>query len=245
MKKFSVFFTVSLSLLTVFSAHGVYAYTMKPVAPQQKTDAKSQEDVLSGKIAETMNSGGYTYILLEKEGQKTWVAVPEMKANVGQDIALQPGHQMLDFSSKSLNRTFDKIIFSPGPTTDHIHEAAGIGSKIAKINPQEKIQVEKASGDNAYTVAELYGKSSSLDQKKIKVKGKVTKVSTGILSKNWVHIQDGSGNPDTGNHDIVVTTQDLPSVGDTVTVDGTLYKDKDFGSGYKYDVIIEQASIKK
>lgn len=245
MKRSSVFLTVSLSLVTVFSAHSVYAYTMKPVAPQQKTDAESQQDILSGKIVETMNSGGYTYMLLEKEGQKTWVAVREMKVSVGQEIALQPGHQMIDFTSKTLNRTFDKIIFSLGPTTDHIHEAAGVGSKVTKVAPEGKIEVEKASGPNAYTVAELYGKSSALDQKNVTVKGKVVKVSPGILSKNWIHIQDGSGNPDTGNHDIVVTTQDLPSVGDTVTVDGTLCKDKDFGSGYKYDVIIEQASIKK
>jgi hypothetical protein len=245
MKRFSVFFAVNLSLMTLFSVHSVYAYTMKPVEPQQKAGTKSQEETLSGKIVETMNSGGYTYMLLENEGQKTWVAVREMKVNVGQDIDLQPGHQMIDFTSKTLNRTFDKIIFSPGPTTDHIHEAAGVGSKGTKVAPPEKIQVEKASGPNTYTVAELYGKSSALDQKNVTVRGKVVKVSPGILSKNWIHIQDGSGNPDTGNHDIVATTQDLPSVGDTVTVDGTLCKDKDFGSGYKYDVIIEQASIRK
>jgi hypothetical protein len=65
------------------------------------------------------------------------------------------------------------------------------------------------------------------------------------MGKNWLHIQDGSGNAKDGNNDLVVTTQDIPKVGDIVTANGTLYKDKDFGSGYKYDVIIEEATIKK
>ena len=71
------------------------------------------------------------------------------------------------------------------------------------------------------------------------------KVSSGIMGKNWLHIQDGSGNQKDGNNDLVITSNDLAAVGDLVTISGTLYKDKDFGSGYKYDVIVEQASIKK
>jgi hypothetical protein len=70
---------------------------------------------LSGKVAETMNSGGYTYVLLEKAGEKTWIAVPQMKCAKGQKISFQPGAEMENFSSKTLNRTFKKIVFSPGP----------------------------------------------------------------------------------------------------------------------------------
>ena len=70
---------------------------------------------LSGKVAETMNSGGYTYVLLEKDGDKTWVAVPQMKVAKGQTISFKPGAEMENFSSKTLNRTFKKIIFSAGP----------------------------------------------------------------------------------------------------------------------------------
>lgn len=70
------------------------------------------------------------------------------------------------------------------------------------------------------------------------------KVSSGIMGRNWLHIQDGSGNQKDGSNDLVVTSKDLAAVGDIVTVSGTLRKDKDFGSGYKYDVIVEQANIK-
>lgn len=111
--------------------------------------------------------------------------------------------------------------------------------------PSEKIKVEKAKGADACTVSEAYEKAAKLDKKPVVVRGKVVKVSQGIMGKNWVHLQDGSGDPGKGTNNLVVTTQDIPKVGDVVTAKGTLYKDKDFGSGYKYQVIVEEASVKK
>ena len=70
---------------------------------------------LSGKVAETMNSGGYTYVLLEKDGEKTWIAVPQMKVTKGQTMSFKPGAEMENFKSKTLNRTFKNIVFSEGP----------------------------------------------------------------------------------------------------------------------------------
>ena len=69
---------------------------------------------LSGKIVETMDSGGYTYVSLENSGKKTWVAIPASKVKVGQMVTCQPGMEMKNFTSKTLNRTFDSIIFSGG-----------------------------------------------------------------------------------------------------------------------------------
>lgn len=204
---------------------------------------------LYGKVVETMNSGGYTYVLLEKDGERTWVAVKEMEVAVGQEISFEPGHEMIDFTSKTLNRTFDRIVFSTGPISKHgsseSRKPMGMGSKGTVVYADEAIKVEKASGSNAYTVAELYEKGGTLDKGNILIRGKVMKVSVGIMGKNWLHIQDGTGDPKNNTHDLVVTTQDQPLVGDVVTVNGTLYKDKDFGSGYRYDVIVEQAQVKK
>ena len=69
---------------------------------------------LSGKVVETMNSGGYTYVSLEHDGKKTWVALPATPVKVGQEVTCQPGMEMKNFTSKTLNRTFDSIIFSGG-----------------------------------------------------------------------------------------------------------------------------------
>ena len=125
-------------------------------------------------------------------------------------------------------------------------DATGGGSGGAKAPAAaEQIKVEKAKGANAYTVSETYEKVAKLDKKTVVVRGKVVKVSKGIMGKNWVHLRDGSGDPGKGTNNLVVTTQDVPKVGDVVTAKGTLYKDKDFGSGYKYQVIVEEATVKQ
>lgn len=258
MKRFSTL-TLIVTLTVVVSAQGIYAgskklYKTPPenVYMKEKQDASYSQEAspLSGKIVETMNSGGYTYLCIENNGKKAWAAVPEMKVAVGQEIALQPGYEMVNFTSKTLNRTFDKIVFSSGLVsadsaieTKSFHGKAISKEKVASHD--EKIQVEKASGPDAYTVAELYEKTASLDKKTVVIRGKVVKVSSGIMGRNWLHIQDGSGKQEDGSNDLVVTSKDLAAVGDVVTINGTLYKDKDFGSGYKYDVIVEEASIKK
>jgi len=207
----------------------------------------SADSALSGKVVETMNSGGYSYVLLEKKGKKTWVAVSEMKITVGQEMAFQPGSPMPQFKSKSLNRTFDVIYFSAGPAAS---SAAGkkssgsvTGSKAAASTADKGIKVEKAVGANAYTVAEVYKQAATLNNKTAIVKGKVVKVSAGIMGMNWIHIQDGTGDPKNGSHNLVATSDDLPEKGDIVTMKGIIIKDKDFGSGYKYSVIMEKGSI--
>ncbi|MDA8163979.1 MAG: hypothetical protein M0017_02945 [Desulfobacteraceae bacterium] len=69
---------------------------------------------LSGKVAETMDSGGYTYVLLDTGSGKTWAAMPQTKVAVGDQIKLEEGPVMENFTSKTLNRTFETIVFSPG-----------------------------------------------------------------------------------------------------------------------------------
>ena len=243
-------FQMTLIAVLVFvfflSGRNIYAVDELP-ASHPKIEATQEIPLLTGKVAETMNSGGYSYVLLEqKSGEKIWIATQEMKVVKGQSISFKPGQEMAGFESKTLKRTFDKIIFSEGPAGQDIKgQNNTTGSKGKVVSVTEKIKVEKASGPNAYTIAEIYKNKKGLDKKAIIVSGKVIKVSEGIMKKNWIHIQDGTGDPKKGDHNLVVTSKDVPAPGDVVTVSGTLYKDKDFGSGYKYDVIVEEAGVKK
>ena len=123
--------------------------------------------------------------------------------------------------------------------------AASGGSEGAKAPAaSEPITVEKAKGADACTVSEAYENAGKLDKKTVVVQGKVVKVSKGIMGKNWVHLRDGSGDAGKGTNNLVVTTQDVPNVGAVVTAKGTLHKDKDFGAGYKYRVIVEEGTVK-
>ncbi len=247
--------TLILAFCVTVAAHAAYAAPQQDALPKPQAhpaiQAGHEDAVLSGKVVETMNTGGYTYLCIEKKGKKTWAAVPEMKVTVGQKISLASGQEMNNFTSKTLHRTFDKIIFSSGPVASAaaVKEAttgnASPGSKGAIVTSAETVSVDKAQGSDAYTVAEIYAGKSKLNKKTVRVRGKVVKVSAGIMGKNWVHLQDGSGDPAKGTHNLVITTQDLPNKGDVVTMSGTLYGDKDFGAGYKYSVIVEEASIVK
>ncbi len=77
--------------------------------------ASYAESEFSGKVAESMNSGGYTYILLEKDEEKTWIAVPQMRVVKGQAMSFKPVAELNNFKSTTLNRTFKKIVFAAGP----------------------------------------------------------------------------------------------------------------------------------
>jgi hypothetical protein len=227
------------------------AVPKKDLPSPAKTTA--EDNSLSGKVVETMNAGGYTYVCIEKKGKKTWVAVPQTTVAVGQQISLEPGQEMKGFNSKSLNRTFDAIVFSPGvkskpaAVSQQMVAEAHAGAKAASATSvsSEPIKVEKASGANAYTVGEIFAQAAKLNKKTAVVKAKVVKVSAGIMGKNWIHLQDGTGDAAKATHNLVATSQDLPAVGDVVTVKGTVYKDKDFGAGYKYAAIMEQAKVQK
>ena len=256
MKK-SIF--LSVSLLTLLSST---AFAVKPPGHGSQgmmsapAPAAETGEALSGKVLETMNSGGYSYVHLQKKNSdKIWVAIPESPVKVGTQISFQPGMEMRNFESKSLKRTFASVIFSGGVLGTPAASAASSdpkkeqgsspGSKGAAAPKAEKISVTKATGSNAATVEGAHINSAKLDKKKVVIKGKVVKVSAGIMGKNWIHIQDGTGTQAKGTHNLVCTSSEMATVGDVITVSGTLAKDRDFGSGYRYDVIVENATFKK
>jgi hypothetical protein len=108
----------AICVLFFVSVSGCNSTKKEAPAPASQTQPAAntlQADTsLSGKVLETMNSGGYTYVSLEKNGKKTWVAMPATAVKVGQEITCQPGAEMRNFTSKTLNRTFESIIFSGG-----------------------------------------------------------------------------------------------------------------------------------
>ena len=241
---------------------------------------------IKGKVMETMDAAGYTYIQVDAPEGKVWVAIPQSKIEVGQEVLANPGMVMKDFESKSLNKTFDVIIFSSGlgdpskPFAPKKKAAMGgmggssfsaamqaesgganphgntggamggaamtepSGGSTTAIVPAAEVKVDKATADNAQTIGECFDKAKDLDNKKVTVRGKVMKVSRMIMGKNWLHLQDGTGNPMKNSHDLVVTTMAVPEKNSIVVIEGTLHANKDFGAGYKYEVIVEDAEIK-
>jgi hypothetical protein len=110
---------VVVLLSSCATKNGTLQQTVNPDIPVQKNEKVAvvpEPDVafLSGKVVETMDATGYTYILLEKDAKQAWFAVPHTEVTVGQEIEILPGMQMGTFTSKSLKKTFDKIVFAAG-----------------------------------------------------------------------------------------------------------------------------------
>jgi hypothetical protein len=105
------------------------------------------------------------------------------------------------------------------------------------------IHVKKASGANARTVSEIMSKGAELRDKTVLVRGKVVKYNAGIMGKNWIHLRDGTGSVEKETNDVLVTTTGSAKLGDIVTAKGVVHTDKDFGAGYAYKVLVEDATL--
>jgi predicted small lipoprotein YifL len=130
------------------------------------------------------------------------------------------------------------------PTAPAASEAPKMPSDHPVAEPAEEVDLAGiAKAEGGKTVAEVFAEKDALAGKAVTVRGKVVKVNAGIMGKNWLHVRDGSGAD--GTNDLTVTTIGaLPEVGNTVVVTGPLTLNKDFGMGYAYDVIVEDAEVK-
>ena len=205
----------------------------------------------TGKVLETMNSGGYTYALVNEGEQKFWIAAPQTQLKVGQTISFREEMWMPGFTSKTLHRTFDNLLFAgriiPGstlpPSGRRPEQNANPASAAKPAEPVPPLTAEDLSKAGTYTITELFAKKSELKGKPVHVRGKVAKVSNAIMGTNWVHVQDGTGKP--GSNDVIFRSKtDSAAVGDKVDATGVLVVDQDFGFGYQYPVLVEQAVIK-
>lgn len=98
-----------------------------------------------------------------------------------------------------------------------------------------------AADANLKTVAALHQNKATLAGQTITAQGKVVKVNNGIMGRNFVHVQDGTG--DASSNNLIVTSKQTASVGDQVSISGVVVLNRDFGSGYSYPLLIEEASI--
>jgi hypothetical protein len=211
----------------------------------------------TGKVLETMNSGGYTYVRADIGGTAVWAATQQFSVQPGDVVVIPEGTPMESYYSKTLDRTFDVVYFVPSiavqgasanataPLDAHGGHAAPPpehGGSAAARPPSVPISGIKRA-DGGKTVEEVFQEKAGLAGTEVVVRGKVVKVNLGIMGKNWLHVQDGSGAA--GTNDLVVTTDIAASVGDTVLVKGKVSTNKDFGAGYTYDVIIEGAAVTK
>lgn len=205
--------------------------------------AANPTSVHTATVLETMDGGGYTYVKVDEGGEVFWAAAPASKVAVGDQVSFTEQMTMENFTSNSLGRTFDQLMFVGGlrgdSGTSEAPQAVPVPAPApAPVTVSEPI--EKAEG--GYTIAEVFAQKDALKGKTIRVRGKVVKVSRKIMGLNWVHLKDGSG--EEGSDRLIFRSDDgIAEVGSVVTAEGTVDTDLDFGYGYRYAVLVNNATF--
>ena len=204
---------------------------------------------VTGTVAETIESGGYVYIRFEND---VWIAANTFAVSKGDKVQYSGAMEMNDFNSKSLDKTFESILFvseaslvSNDSAAKPAMPMAGHGSTGAQ--PQKTVLAEApAAGEikplaDGKTVADIFTESGQLKDQVVSLNARVIKINQAIMGRNWITLQDGTGTaPD---NKLLATSQEVVSPGDLVTVKGTVNTDVDLGYGYKYKVLLEEATF--
>jgi len=218
---------------------------------------------IKGTVLEVIDAGSFIYILLDRGDKKSWATIPPVGLEKGEEVTLILATVFNNFYSKALDRLFDELIFASGvegktpkkrtaqDRQDRMKrrsmQLAGAptpsSEPAASDAPEPELEITKADVTKKYTVGDTYTKAAELADSKVVVTGKVVKVTQNVMGKNWIHIQDGTGDEARQQNDLVVITTDLPAKDSNVRVEGVLRTDKDFGSGYSYAIVVEEATI--
>ena len=217
----------------------IIAVTIIAFYSHAQNSPHAQANIHQFVVEEVLQTTSYTYLLAKEN--KQWLALPKIEAKIGETYYYQGGVEMRDFKSTELNRTFASVLFLQGvqsaetiqPQANESQGSASVPSSAAsgKIEPAE----------GGITIAELMANKANYESKEVLIRGKVVKYNSGIMGKNWIHLQDGTASGD--ENDLTVTTDMTTKVGDVITISGVIILDKDFGAGYFYKIIMEDARI--
>lgn len=195
-------------------------------------------------IVEVLQTSNYTYLHVKVDSGLQWLAVPSVELKVGDTCYYKGGLVMPDFTSKELSKTFDRVIFMEG--VSKTPEGAGkpglgVPEHTAKTKPG-KLEVRIEPAADGITIAELFKNRESYNGRVVKIRGQVMRFKPAIMGKNWVHLQDGTAFGE--KFDLTATLGATLSPGDVVTLESKVTINKDFGSGYFFEVILEDAIVK-
>ena len=214
-------------------------------APQMAAHPAIGGDLHTGVVEEVLQANAYTYLRVRESDANSWIAVTKREMQPGQTVSFLGGLEMKNFESKDLQRTFDSLYFVDRLLDEQSAAAAaqpatGMAHQGTPSVDKKEVSIEPAAG--GITIGELFTNKDSYAGKTVLIKGQVTKINRAIMDRNWIHLQDGTSGA--GKYDLTLTTEDDASVGDVVTFEGTITLNKDFGSGYSYEVIMEKAKRK-
>jgi hypothetical protein len=237
--------TNPMKFFVVASIIGVLLMSCQSGQNQQSAE-KLQPGTHKIVVMEVLQTSNYTYLLADENELETWLALPKMEAKEGDIFYYTGGFEMTNFESKELGRTFASVYFlesvSSTPINAKTDEPVPNPHTSGTITVEkQKVEIQPANG--GITIADLFANKDSYAGKTVRIKGQVMKFNDAIMKRNWAHLQDGTDY--SGKYDLTVTTDVEVAVGDIVTFEGVIALNKDFGYGYSYEVLLENATLIK
>jgi hypothetical protein len=232
----------------LFIATLFMAFTGCNSSKKQNTDTATETTpgIHKVTVTEVLQAKAYTYLNVDEEGDVYWIAVPKIDAFMGEEYYFSQQMEMNNFKSKDLDRVFESILFvqdiskEPIKPANHMQQAPQ--SPGAPTLEKKDVKIESIEG--AISLQELFKNRKNYEGKKVTVTGQIVKVNYGIMDKNWFHLQDGT--EDNGQFDLTITSnEEEVEIGDKLSFEGTIVLNKDFGYGYSYEVLMEDAVILK
>jgi len=219
---------------TADAGNGVAATT--PVGAEQPMARELTEHQV--KAIEVLQTDRYTYMLVEEAGQENyWIAVAKIEAEAGAEFVYRGGLLKRNFFSTEYNRTFESIFLVSQILPLNAVNATVPAATNASPDLTPPTEVTPVAG--AIKLKELITNAAQYAGQSVRITGKVVKINPMIMGKNWVHIQDESGT----SYDLTVTTTERYALGQMVSLEGVVAVNKDFGAGYYYEVIVEDAHL--
>ena len=228
---------------TEVSASSIPAFKDLPGAsPKPASTNAGQHKVL---VKEILDTEKYSYLKVSEGEREYWIAISKNDVVVGETYFYEGGLLKRNFFSREFNRVFETVYLvskiwkdQGGKSASALEEAS---SKIKEGESLPNLKVEKVNlATGATPLADLFSNKEKYNGQTIKITGKCVKVNPMIMNRNWLHIQDGSGK----DLDLTVTTTETVPLGAVVSLEGIIVLDKDFGAGYRYDIIMEGAVLK-
>ena len=204
-----------------------------------QTSAAADDNTYSGVVIETMNTAGYTYVRIDTGSEKVWAVGPSTNVKKGEKVSISRQMPMANYHSKSLDRDFEVLYFVgsfSGQGADSPHGLATAHAGTSGQSTGAVQNIRKAEGGKS--IAEIMDQQKQLAGQRVRVRGKVIKYNPNIMGKDWIHIRDSST-----KGDLTITGKADVALGDVILAEGRIVLNKDFGYGYVYKIMMEDAKV--
>lgn len=217
---------------------------IKAVDPQTQSQTpvveESSTQLHKVVVDEILHTSRYTYLNVTEEGNQFWIAIPRKEVEKGATYYYRGGLKKTNFKSVEHDRVFETVYL----VSDVAKDPSMIG--MAVQNPHEGMSMPAGDGKidpppGGIKISELIQNKEKYDGQTVRVRGRVVKINNMIMNRNWIHLKDGSLEEE--GMDLTVTTTDNVAIGHVVAFEGVIAVNKDFGAGYKYEIIMENAAL--